>query len=200
MKVALISLFVLLGTLAEASPLAQFQSFIQQNPQADAKQVCKVLRKNLKVAEDMFREATVDQAPKGDTYGCVLGLDSLPSFVSKILAKGMNALWTGKKFNDEGTELVNKVPALGIIGFSETATAKVYRTQSVLDGKDIYVLDYTESEQNLYFDQGIIRIIRDEVREISPGIFMGPVYMNVMGIHLPTTLYFAVFTSQSGLL
>ena len=68
-----------------------------------------------------------------------------------------------------------------------------------MDGKDIYVLDYAHSTQNLPLEELGIRAIRDEIREVSPGIFVGPVLVEFFGFGAPTSLYFAVFTSASGL-
>lgn len=198
------SLFLALVTSAlfgqsSQAAIGEFQEFLRQHPDASAKEVCLSLRRNIEKAPDLFAEASVDQPPKGDTYGCVIGVEILSKFESRLAAMAMNKLWTGKKFNDDGTELVNKIPALKPIGKDETATAKVYRTQSMVDGRDIYVLDYSESEQNFPVEKHLIRMVRDEIREISPGIYLGPVLLQIKGMAAPTTLYFAVFTSKSGL-
>lgn len=182
---------------ADSNAYLAFHAFLRGNPNAKAPEVCAELRRNIRHAQDLFRTAPVDEPPRGDTYGCVIGLETLPTFLSEAVGRTLNHFWTGKKFNDEGTALVNKVPILSPIGLGETATASVYLTRSVLDNGPIYVLDYKNSEKNIPIESLLIRSIRDEIREIAPGIFLGPVFIDI-GVTIPTTLYFAVFTSKSG--
>lgn len=198
--VQLCALFILASTSAFAgTALQNFRDFLANHPDATAKEVCVSLRKNIHRVPDMFADSTVNEAPKGDTYGCVIGLDRLSVTQSRLVGFALNKVWSGKKFNDEGTALVNKIPVLKPVGKEESATAQVYRTQSHVDGKDIYVLDYSQSEQNFPIEEKLIRIVRDEIREAAPGIYMGPVLLEIKGSSVPTSLYFAVFTEKSGL-
>ncbi len=47
--------------------------------------------------------------------------------------------------------------------------AKVYKGESWLDGKECIVLDYSDTSL-------VAQWIRDEIREISPGLYLGKVY------------------------
>lgn len=172
----------------------------KQNPKAKAPQVCSFLRSQIDSAPALFANGNVNEPPKGDTYGCVVGIETLPGSLSNLVGKFLNLVWSGKKFNEQGTALINKVPPLRLIGYGETATAQVYKTESQLDHQPIYVLDYSHSEENLPLEVYGVRIIRDEIREISPGIYFGPVLLEIRGQSVFTGLYFSVFTGNSGLL
>ena len=47
--------------------------------------------------------------------------------------------------------------------------AQVYKTESWFDGKDCIVLDYSKTSL-------LAEHIRDEIREIGPGMYLGVVY------------------------
>ncbi|MFI5361358.1 MAG: hypothetical protein ACHQ49_05255 [Elusimicrobiota bacterium] len=77
-------------------------------------------------------------------------------------------LWQGKVFEraDEGTTtLVNKT----FLG--KSFAAKVYVGASLLDGKDSIIIDYKDTPFKPF------RIIRDEIREVAPGIYLGYAYL-----------------------
>ena len=51
----------------------------------------------------------------------------------------------------------------------EAIVAKVYKGESWLDGKECIVLDYSETSL-------VAQWIRDEIRLIGPGFYLGKVY------------------------
>jgi hypothetical protein len=61
--------------------------------------------------------------------------------------------------------LRNKILPFGL----NAIIAKVYKGESWLDGKECIVLDYSDTSL-------VAQWIRDEIREISPGIYLGKVY------------------------
>jgi hypothetical protein len=67
--------------------------------------------------------------------------------------------WQGKEFRDDGT-MINRV-----FGFGRAIPANVYRGDSLLDGQPSLILDYSNSR--LWPD------VRDEVREVEPGLYLG---------------------------
>lgn len=75
------------------------------------------------------------------------------------------ALWQGKTFDRAKGELINRT-AVG-----ETASAKVYVGASRVDGKPSIILDYTQSGNVL------ARGVRDEIRELRPGLYLGIAYV-----------------------
>jgi len=74
--------------------------------------------------------------------------------------------WQGKVFDPTSGTLKNRILAFGL----EAIIAKVYKGASWLDGKECIVLDY--SETSLVADR-----IRDEIRLIGPGFYLGKVYL-----------------------
>jgi hypothetical protein len=75
--------------------------------------------------------------------------------------------WIGKRFeahDDRSGQGINRVRLLG-----ERYRFDLRFDQSVLDGERCVLLDY-DVPDNPFF----IRPIRDELREVSPGLFLGP--------------------------
>ncbi len=70
--------------------------------------------------------------------------------------------WQGKIFRDDGT-MINRV-----FGFGQAIPADVYHGESLIDGRPSLILDYSGSK--LWPD------VRDEVREVSPGLYLGVMY------------------------
>jgi hypothetical protein len=79
--------------------------------------------------------------------------------------------WQGKVFDlfppdyDHGV-LVNKILPMGL----GLIVAKVYRDSSWLDGKQTIVIDYSKTSL-------VARSIRDEIREVEPGVYLGKVWV-----------------------
>ena len=73
--------------------------------------------------------------------------------------------WQGKVFDAEKGVLRNKILPFGL----NAIIAKVYKGDSWLDGKECIVLDYSETSLLAHW-------IRDEIREISPKLYLGKVY------------------------
>src|SRR5229473_561989 len=63
--------------------------------------------------------------------------------------------------------LKNRILAFGV----EAIIAKVYKGASWLDGKECIVLDYSQTSI-------VAQRVRDEIRLISPGFYLGKVYWN----------------------
>jgi hypothetical protein len=82
----------------------------------------------------------------------------LASFVSHFA-------WQGKVFDAKAGLLRNRILPFGI----NAIVAKVYRGSSWLDNKDCIVLDYSETSLVAHW-------IRDEIRMIQPGTYLGKVY------------------------
>ena len=73
--------------------------------------------------------------------------------------------WKGKVFDPGTGTLRNKVGPLG----TRAITAKVYHGQSWYDTNQAIILDYSRTSW-------LARWVRDEIREVSPGVFLGIVY------------------------
>ena len=71
-------------------------------------------------------------------------------------------VWQGKIFRDDGT-MINRV-----FGVGKAIPANVYHGESLIDGQPSLILDYSGSK--LWPD------VRDEIREVSPGLYLGVMY------------------------
>ncbi len=83
--------------------------------------------------------------------------------------------WEGKSFkgSDEAGEGINRINLFGRRRWFPFGTRF---DASYLDGKPTFVLDYGSRRNS-----PLIRQIVDEVREVAPGLYMGPAALNVGG-------------------
>ena len=126
------------------------------------------LGKSREELDDIYRYAEAGEIPAGDTQGTAILAGSKFSksaaFFARILA------WQGKVFDLFATDrqsgiLVNKITPFGL----KFIVAKVYRDKSWLDGKDTIVIDYSKTSF-------LAKVIRDEIREIESGVYLGKVW------------------------
>jgi len=73
--------------------------------------------------------------------------------------------WQGKTFDAKRGVLRNRILPIGL----NAIIATVYKDKSWLDQKECIVLDYSETSL-------VARWIRDEIRSIVPGFYLGRVY------------------------
>lgn len=111
----------------------------------------------------------------------------------RAFAGSKKFLWGGKTFSAtaerEGTG-INRVNAPGVLGRQNLFPFTTLYASSELDGKTAIVLDYDHPENPPY-----IRRIHDEVREVSPGVYLGPAMWK--GKNGPVTvLWFALDTGK----
>jgi len=108
--------------------------------------------------EELFRRSPTGELPDGEANGIFL----VPAIVARIIRL---AAWRGKRFDRQQGELENRVLPFGV----RAVRAKVYKEPSWFDGKEAIVLDYSKTSF-------VARKIRDEIREVSPGVYLGLVY------------------------
>lgn len=114
--------------------------------------------------DQMFSRGRVDRIPEGNADGTAIVAPG--SRLSGALAKLIHlAAWKGKVFDPGGQGLRNKVSPLGI----RAIRANVYKEESWFDHGECIVLDYSKTSL-------VARWIRDEIREVEPGQFLGIVY------------------------
>ncbi|BDT67027.1 hypothetical protein os1_11940 [Comamonadaceae bacterium OS-1] len=114
--------------------------------------------------DDLFRASPAGDIPDGGAEGTAIiapGTKYTHSIASIINHFG----WQGKVFDAQKGFLKNKVLAFGI----EAVVARVYKDASWLDGKECIVLDYSDTSVLAHY-------IRDEIRLIGPGFYLGKVY------------------------
>ncbi len=114
--------------------------------------------------DDAYRAAPTGEIPDGDTEGTGIVLPG--SWVERTIARFIRwTLWQGKVFDARQGALINKVSVAGV----HAIRAKVYKDPSWLDGKECIVIDYSKTSW-------IARKVRDEIREVAPGLYLGKVY------------------------
>jgi hypothetical protein len=77
-------------------------------------------------------------------------------------ARTTRLVWQGKIFRDDGT-MINR-----FFGVTKAIPGQVYVGESVLDGRPSLILDYSKSR--------LWPTVRDEVREVAPGLYLGIMY------------------------
>lgn len=114
--------------------------------------------------DDLFRASPAGDIPDGQAKGTAIiapGTKYTESIAEIINHFG----WQGKIFDAQKGVLKNRILAFGF----EAIVAKVYKAPSWLDDKECIVLDYSETSLVAHW-------IRDEIRLIGPGFYLGKVY------------------------
>jgi hypothetical protein len=112
----------------------------------------------------LFTASPAGEIPTGEAEGTAI-IAAGSKFTAEI-ARAINLFaWQGKIFDPVSGTLRNKILAFGI----SAVIAKVYKGDSWLDGKECVVLDYSETSL-------VAQWIRDEIRLIGPGLYLGKVY------------------------
>lgn len=114
--------------------------------------------------DDLFRGASPGPIPDGDAEGTAIVAPGTPLAGPKSRLAYWLA-WRGKVVDARQGTLVNKVTLLNIHAFK----AVVYRQASWFDGNEAIILDYSKTSL-------LARKVRDEIREVSPGLYLGQVY------------------------
>jgi hypothetical protein len=113
---------------------------------------------------EIFRTGAAGAIPNGRGKGTVLIGTGGP--LARVAAALSYALaWRGKVVNAREGRLKNLVTPLAI----QAIEAAVYKQDSWYDGEPCIVLDYSKTSF-------VARKIRDEIREIAPGVFLGLVF------------------------
>jgi hypothetical protein len=112
----------------------------------------------------VFSSGRVGAIPDGRGRGTVLlGTGGLAARVTAGLAYAL--AWRGKVVSSRTARLLNILTPLQI----EAIEAVIYKQDSWYDGAPCIVLDYSKTSF-------AARMIRDEIREIAPGVFLGIVF------------------------
>jgi hypothetical protein len=112
----------------------------------------------------LFRSSPPGEIPVGKMHGTVLVAPGTE--IAGPLKKFAQLLvWQGKVFDPAKGDLRNLILPFGI----KAVRAKVYKDASWFDEQETIVLDYSKTSF-------IARKIRDEIREVSPGVYLGLVF------------------------
>jgi hypothetical protein len=114
--------------------------------------------------DDLFRASPAGPIPSGEGQGTVIFAPDTP--VAEVAAKLAHLIaWHGKVFDPEKGELRNEVGPLGVLAIR----AKVFLGESWFDHEDAIILDYKDTSLVAHW-------IRDEIRLVAPGLYLGIVY------------------------
>lgn len=126
--------------------------------------VTELLKMEQKQLDDLFSAHEAGSIPDGEARGTAI-IAPGTSFSDEI-AKLVNVFaWQGKVFDAEAGLLRNHILPFGL----KAIIAKVYKGPSWLDQKECIVLDYSDTSL-------VAQWIRDEIRMIQPGLYLGKVY------------------------
>jgi hypothetical protein len=123
-----------------------------------------LLSMSQKELDDLFSSSPSGDIPNGEAQGTAI---IAPGTVfSQEIASLINIFgWQGKTFDAAHGTLTNRILAFGI----NAIVAQVYKDQSWFDNKECIVLDYSKTSL-------VAKHIRDEIRQIGPGLYLGLVY------------------------
>jgi hypothetical protein len=105
-------------------------------------------------------------APPGRVDGTIVLAPGTP--LAEPLARSLGRVWYGKVFDHATGELRNRV---GRDGERLAARARFAVGPSRTDGRPAVILDYSQS------DARWLAPVRDELREITPGLYLGVTYV-----------------------
>ena len=123
-----------------------------------------LLAMSQKELDDLFSSSPAGDIPSGEAEGTAI-IASDTRFSEPIAALINQFVWKGKSFDAAHGTLRNRILAIGL----NAIVAEVYKTPSWFDGKECIVLDYSQTSL-------VAKHIRDEIRQIGPGMYLGIVY------------------------
>jgi hypothetical protein len=129
----------------------------------DVPQLLKMSQSEL---DALFTKSEPGPIPSGQAQGTAIVAPGT-TYSADIANFISHFAWQGKTFDAERGALKNRLLPFGL----DAIIARVYRGPSWLDGKDCIVLDYSETSL-------VAQWIRDEIRQIEPGLYLGKVYWN----------------------
>ena len=114
--------------------------------------------------DELFKGAEAGPIPDGKAKGTAL--IATGTSYSDELAQMVNLFaWQGKTFDAGAGVLRNRITAFGL----NAIVAEVYLGKSLLDDRPCVVLDYSKTSM-------VAKWVRDEIRLVSPHLYLGRVY------------------------
>ena len=114
--------------------------------------------------DDLFKSVDAGPIPDGEAEGTAIIAPG--TAFTPLISRFINGFaWQGKVFDAKNGVLKNRILPFGL----NAILAKVYKDKSWLDGKECIVLDYSDTSI-------VAQWIRDEIRQIGPGLYLGKVY------------------------
>ena len=135
--------------------------------------------------DDIFRASPAGELPVGQGDGTAIIAPG--TAISDDIARFVHIFsWKGKVFEHDAVNaghgwLKNRILLLG----HKAIIAQVYKGESWFDGKECIVLDYSHTSI-------VAQWIRDEIREVSPGVYLGLVYWGKEKANAHRLIHFAL--------
>ncbi len=128
--------------------------------------VSQLLTMSQKDLDALFTASEPGNIPNGEANGTAI-IAPGTTYSEEIASFINHFAWQGKTFDAANGTLRNRILQFGL----DAIIAKVYKGESWFDGKECIVLDYSETSILAHW-------IRDEIRLIGPGLYLGIVYWN----------------------
>ena len=128
----------------------------------------------------IYQNAKAGAIPSGDTTGRAIYMPGTEA--GDLISRVGNQVWTGKVFGSQG-DLVNKIFGHNLIH------ADVHKGTSWFDGKESIIIDYKGKSLAAGW-------VRDEIREVKPGLYLGKMYARLPFHQHTDVLYFALETNK----
>lgn len=114
--------------------------------------------------DELYQNSPIGEIPDGDSKGTAMIIPG--SVLAKVLLPLIKLLaWQGKVFYRDQEFLFNKVSLFSF----KAIKAKIYRGESWVCEGEATILDYSKTSF-------VAQKIRDEIREVAPGIYLGSAY------------------------
>jgi hypothetical protein len=136
-----------------------------------------LVRSDAATLDALYAAGSAGEIPTGFLPGRVIVDPGSRNTVAK--SRRLHLLWQGKVFHGDGTAH-NRVLGLTAVPMA------VYHGESWHDGNPAVVVDYANSWR-------VFRNVRDEIREVSPGVYLGRTYVTKRG----TTEQVAMFALET---
>jgi hypothetical protein len=126
--------------------------------------VPQLLTMSQKELDDLFTQSSPGEIPDGEAQGTAI-IAPGTTYSGDLATLISHFAWQGKTFDAKKGLLKNRILPLGF----NAIIARIYKAPSWLDGKECIVLDYSDTSV-------LAQWIRDEIRQIGPGLYLGKVY------------------------
>jgi hypothetical protein len=127
----------------------------------------------------LFRSSPAGRCPAGLGAGTAI-MAPATLFARPLAALTRVLAWQGKEFAVDGRSLRNLLSPVGW----RAVDAEVYRGRSRVDSQPCIVLDYSETSRTAKW-------VRDEIREVAPGLYLGVVFVRSRRVPVRFALEFA---------
>ncbi len=123
------------------------------------------LKMSYEQLDELFAKSPAGELPDGEGTGTAIVWPG--TWCAKVWAWIARwFFWQGKVFDARRGRLINRVTAFGVRAIQAT----VAPGKSWFDGRECTVIDYSKTSL-------VARMVRDEIREVAPGLFLGKVFL-----------------------